>query len=143
MPKNFGKEVAKLLPMILREATTRQKSTFIDSDITMPQVVVLELLLEKEKCKMGEVAKTLNLSMSAITSIVDKMIDAAMVSRERSTEDRRVVEVELTKKGKEIAKRVSKEREDMANDLFSVLTKEERKEYLRLLKKVFSSAKRK
>ena len=71
--------------------------------------------------------------------IVDKMIRLGMVKRERSLEDRRVVKVILLKKGAETAKKITEERRKVANKIFSSLTETERKEYLRLLRKVYVS----
>ena len=136
---NFGSEIAKLLPIIIREATRRQANVFSKGKLSIPHLVILEFIDEKGPATMGELAKALQLSMGAVTSIVDKMIKMNLVKRERSQEDRRVVWVVPLKKGTETAKQVMKWREDMTNDLFSVLTESEKKEYLRLLKKVYSN----
>lgn len=143
MNKNvdFGTEVSKIHPLIMRELTKRQMSIFSKGFLTIPQVVVLDLLAERGPCKMSELAKALGLTMSAVTVIVDKMIEFKLVKRERSTKDRRVVKVIMLNKGMKIARRARKERIHIVNDFLSPLTEKEKNEYLRLLKKVYGHLK--
>lgn len=138
---DFGSEVSKILPRILREVTSRQASIFSRGDISIPHIVILEFLKETGSCRMSDLAKMLHLTMSAVTGIVDKMVDLGLVKRERSSKDRRVVRVSLLKKGEETARRVNAERESVSNDIFSVLTQQEKQEYLKLLTKVSDSLK--
>lgn len=139
---DFGSEVSKILPTILREVTKRQMTIFSKGNIAIPHIIILDLLREKGPCKMGDLAKALHLTMSAVTGIVDKMIKLKLVKRNRSRQDRRVVYVFLLKKGSKTARRVSDDRRNTANDIFSVLTKSERRQYLKLLRKVHKSLKK-
>ena len=136
---DFGGEVAKILPLILRSVTQSHSTIFSKGTLAVPHVVILELLSEKGPCKMSELAKVLRLTMSAVTAIVDKMIALDLVKRERSLEDRRVVRVGLLKKGAEAAKRIGEERRKVANRIFSPLSEAEKREYLRLLRKVYNN----
>ena len=136
---DFGTEVSKILPLIMREVTKRQMSILSKGFLTIPQVVILDLLVERGPCRMSELARVLGFTMSAVTAIVDKMISLRLVKRERSSQDRRVVKVIILNKGKETAGRVSEERRDVANNIFSALTEEDRNEYLRLLRKVYDN----
>ncbi|MFH1305044.1 MAG: MarR family transcriptional regulator [Candidatus Omnitrophota bacterium] len=139
---NFGSEVAKILPLILREVSKKQMTLFSKGTLSVPHVVILDLLKEKTSCKMGELAKMLSLTMSAVTGLVDKMVGLGLVKRERSRADRRVVRVSILKKGKQTVNRVEEMRRNMSDELFSVFTPGEKKEYLRLLKKVYRGIKR-
>jgi DNA-binding MarR family transcriptional regulator len=135
--KDFGTEISRILPLIMREFAKRQMTIFSKGFLTIPQLVILEVLAERGPCKMSKLAMTLDFSMSAVTALVDKMIALRLVRRERSSEDRRVVKVFLLNKGKDTVRRVSEERRDIANNLFAVLSKNERDEYLRMLRKVY------
>jgi DNA-binding MarR family transcriptional regulator len=135
--KDFGTEISRILPLIMREFAKRQMTTFSKGFLTIPQLVILEVLAERGSCKMSELAMTLDFTMSAVTALVDKMIALKLVRRERSSEDRRVVKVFLLNKGKDTVRRVSEERRDIANNLFAVLSNNERDEYLRMLRKVY------
>ena len=135
--ENFGAEIAKMLPALMREIAKKQDTFLMNSDLPVPGLLVLDLLREQDAATMSEISKVLHLSMSSATGIIDKMIEQGYVSRERSEEDRRVVNVILAEKGSKAAKDVNKERVDMMNDLYAVLTDNEQEEYIRLLKKVY------
>lgn len=136
---DFGTEVSKIMPLLLREVTRKQMRILSKGFLAIPHIITLDLLLEKGPCKMSELARTLGLTMSAVTAIVDKMIRLKLIKRERSSEDRRVVNVNILDKGAKTIRRVSEERRDAANSIFSPLTKEDRNEYLRLLRKVYDN----
>ena len=137
---DFGGEVAKILPLIMRRFASSQHAGLVSKmSLTVPQIIILEFLAEREICKMKELAQALHLTMSAVTAIVDKMIELRMVKRERSSKDRRVVNVIMLNKGKEMLRKVSEARCSCVNELFSTLTQEDRNEYLRILKKVYNN----
>ena len=133
---DFGKEASRLLPVIQREGMRELMPFLSDNNLTIQHVVVLELLKESGTHKMGDIAKALNLTMSAVTVIIDKMIEMELVSRERSESDRRVVNVMLEKKGNKFIEEFSCLRRGIIKEMFSHLTGEEKEEYLRLLRKV-------
>ena len=136
---DFGAEVAKILPLIMREFTKRPKSIFSELSLTIPQIVVLEFLTDQAPRKMNELATALSFTMSAVTVIVDKMIKLKLIKRERSSEDRRVVNVILLNKGREMARRIKDARRNLVNELFSTVTVEDRQQYLRILRKVYKN----
>ncbi|NQT00357.1 MAG: MarR family transcriptional regulator [Candidatus Omnitrophica bacterium] len=136
---DFGVEVAQILPLIMREFTREQKNILSKGELNIPQVVVLELLAGRSPCQMNELAKSLNLSMSAATAIVDKMVALRLVKREHSNLDRRVVNVTILSKGKQDVSRVRLARQNCVNDLFSELSEGDRREYLRILRKIADS----
>ena len=134
--RDFGEEIAKIMPLLLREVTSKKATIFTSGEITVAHIAIIEYLSEKGASSMGDIAKILNLSVSAATSVIDKMIDMKFVHRKRSDKDRRVVLVALDKKGQETAKKTMQGRKNAFNDLFSCLEDNEKVEYLRLLTKI-------
>ncbi len=136
---DFGGRVARMMSIMLRELSRRQMfETVSRSKLTVSQILVIELLRDGGPSRMGDLAKELNLTMSAVTGIVDKMIKLGLASRMPSKEDRRVVNVRLLKRGLDLAEKILEEREKAVQKLFSVLTEKEKAEYLRLIGKVFT-----
>ena len=70
--------------------------------ITYPQYLVMLVLWQHGPNSVGDVGKRLHLAASAITPLVDQLERAGMVARARGTADRRVVQVRLTDKGREL-----------------------------------------
>jgi len=75
-------------------------------DITLNQFLVLSLLVRKEHFGMGELAHQLGTSSGNMTAMIDRLVKAGLVERNRSEKDRRVVEVKLSLEGRDIAERV-------------------------------------
>ena len=135
---NYEAEISKTAGAIHRELTNKLNKIFSKGKFAMSHIIVLELLYEKKHSIMTELAKSLNLTMSATTAIIDKMVEIRLVNRNRSEKDRRIVEVSLTKKGTTTATKVLNNRLEMVKEMFFVLTKSEKQQYLKLLRKVYS-----
>lgn len=75
-------------------------------DITLNQFLVLSLLVRKESFGMGELAHQLGTSSGNMTAMIDRLVRAGLVERNRSEKDRRVVEVRLSAAGRDLAERV-------------------------------------
>jgi len=63
---------------------------------------VLRVLGRVPHCVMGRLAHSICLSLSSATGIIDGLIEKGLVRRDRSAEDRRVVEIALTEKGRAV-----------------------------------------
>lgn len=105
-------------------------------DLTVSQHTLLFSLFHPGKCKMSELARELGITMGAATSIVDRLIKAGLVKRERSTEDRRVVFVSLSKKGRRMMEEVHKVTLELMANLLSRLSAREREAFLSAYEKM-------
>lgn len=72
------------------------KSQLNCGDFTIPQTMIIYNLAHSRKMKIGELSERLGLTNSTISGIVDRLEDQGIVTRQRSTVDRRVVYVELS-----------------------------------------------
>lgn len=68
-------------------------------DITNNDMHVIEAIGIGKGENMSAVAKKLNITLSSLTTAVNSLVRKAYVERQRSSEDRRVVEIRLTEKG--------------------------------------------
>jgi DNA-binding MarR family transcriptional regulator len=73
--------------------------------ITGPQLWVLKTVLRNGSLPLGELSQKMYLHPSTISGVVDRLEKKGYVSRDRDQEDRRVVMVQLTPKGKRLVKR--------------------------------------
>lgn len=83
----------------------RFSRTFKEHGLTVPQYDVLLRLLQapEHAVPMGELARTLLYSSGAATKLVDRLVTLGHVTRERSTDDGRVMVVRLTEPGAALA----------------------------------------
>jgi DNA-binding MarR family transcriptional regulator len=72
--------------------------------ITGPQLWVLKTIAGSRGLPLGELSKKMYLHPSTITGVVDRLEKKGYVTRERNSEDRRVINVRLTPAGDALAK---------------------------------------
>jgi DNA-binding MarR family transcriptional regulator len=73
--------------------------------VTPTQLSVLKLLHEIGDLRLGDLSRRIRAQNSTVTGIVDRMEEAALVQRARSTDDRRVWTIGLTPRGRDVAAR--------------------------------------
>src|SRR3989344_592247 len=107
--------------------------------ITHSQWFVLTMIEHFKKRNIKNIAQALEMSSSAVTQLVDPLVQAGYVIRQEDRQDRRLVQLELSPKGKKhIAVSKGKRIAEMAG-LFDALTDKELEEFVRLHKKVTSN----
>lgn len=70
--------------------------------ITPQQFMVLRTLALNPEMKLADLSDELHLGNSTTSGIVDRMVEAELVTRERSHADRRSVTLKLSEKGEQI-----------------------------------------
>ena len=68
-------------------------------DLTTPQFGVLEALFHLGPLSLGELAEKLLVTGGNVTYVMDRLEDQGLVFRERSPDDRRVIQAKLTDAG--------------------------------------------
>jgi MarR family transcriptional regulator, organic hydroperoxide resistance regulator len=71
--------------------------------LTGSQLLVLNMLGPKGRVSLSDLSERIRAKNSTVTGIVDRMERDGVVLRRRSEEDRRVVYIELTAKGRKLA----------------------------------------
>lgn len=71
----------------------------LPSDITPEQLFIIRYLMRYKQVTSSELAETLCVGKSTISSICNRLVDKGLVARIPSREDRRVVYLELTEAG--------------------------------------------
>ncbi len=71
--------------------------------VTMAQSFILFALLEKDGCTLTEIGNRAQIDNSSLTTMVDKLEKEGLVERRLYAQDRRVVTLYLTEKGRKLA----------------------------------------
>ena len=106
----FSHRVGRLIPQIHSEILRKNQKQFHFGDITFSQTAVLGILKERGPLMMKDIAKSLSITTSAATGLVDRMVKPKLLKRKAHPEDRRIISIELTKKGKNLIDRVTKQK---------------------------------
>jgi len=104
--------------------------------LTESQFSALETLGHKGPLTLGELCKKQLVSGGNMTVVIDNLEREQLVERVRSSTDRRVILVHLTKKGKALFESIFPAHADLVAELASVLKPEEQRDLAGLLKKL-------
>ena len=104
--------------------------------VNMSQLKAMTAFSEDSFLSMGELCKMANIKMPSMTEVVDRFEKEGILERIRNNEDRRVVKVKMTAKGKKMHKEVLKRRANELTKMFGVLTTKDRTKLVDSLKNV-------
>lgn len=93
--------------------------------LSFPQYKMLYILTQHGTLKVSQLADMIGITSSAITSLTDKLLTDGYVHRERAEQDRRVVYISITEKGKEIAEKVRENQQETIHRIFDMLEEED------------------
>ena len=83
-----------------RLVTRRYQPLLEPFGITYPQYIVLMILWEDAPCTVSHVVERALLNTNTLTPLLKRLEQLGYVTRQRSTRDERVVEIDLTKAGR-------------------------------------------
>lgn len=106
------------------------------ADLTGPQLTVVKLLETVGDLSLSELSEKIRAQNSTVTGIIDRMERENLVTRERSREDRRVVHIKLTPKGRELAREIPVEPMEIFKGALESLTAQEMRDLMRIMTKL-------
>ena len=132
----FADRVAELFPQLARGMARHGNNYLTKGAITLPQLWVLGYLAKQPECPMRELADFMKMGLSSVTGMVDRLVKQGLAGRRRTEKDRRIVFVDISKKGRKVLKEILEQRRITTLELFETLTAEERSIYLSILEKL-------
>lgn len=90
------------LRRVFQVVNERSKKAERDTSLTGPQLWAIKVVAEAAPIKVSEIARRMYLHPATVVGILDRLESRELVSRTRSRQDRRVVEIDLTDQGKEL-----------------------------------------
>ncbi len=104
------------------------------------EIAVIDTLGAEGPIVMGQLARRVRLPLSTATRIVDRLVERKMVQRERLEDNRRVVQVRLAQLGLRFYRGALHGRIAGAQRMLRALDGSERRELVRLIRKIADSA---
>lgn len=95
------------------------------SDVTVNDMHIIEAVGLGAGNNMSTIARKLNITVGSLTTSMNNLVLKGYAARERSEEDRRVVNIRLTKKGEQAYRHHEAFHEQMAVAALSTLPQEE------------------
>lgn len=116
------------------EQTALQNGEFKELSVT--EIHTIEAIGMYESRSMSEVAADLKITVGTLTTAINKLINKGYVERKRIEEDRRVVLIQLTKKGKLAFRIHEKFHRDMVRATIEGLSEDEEKILVRAMEQL-------
>jgi DNA-binding MarR family transcriptional regulator len=104
--------------------------------VTATQLNVLKLLDEIGSLSLSELSRRLVAQNSSVTGLVDRMVQAGLVIREQSAEDRRVWRIRLSDKGELVARAAEVTPWNLLKRALATLDAREKEQLVAVLRKV-------
>jgi DNA-binding MarR family transcriptional regulator len=137
---NLDERARKLtdhLQTVMDEAeSVDKKASAAREKLTWQEIRVLRAVGRTDCCPMSGLADAICLSLSSATGLIDRLVGKKLVKRDRSSEDRRVVQVELTEQGRALNEEAMEGPLQFSRDLLKGLTVEEQEDLLTLFRKI-------
>ena len=127
------REISIMVPKLMKGART---GLFSKANVTTAQMIMLVSIHDHGQCKLKTLAKERGISPPTATGLIDRLVRAGYVKRGSDPEDRRVVMVSLTGKGKSSVQDFLSTVRNRWKNILVHLTPKEQQQYLNILKKI-------
>ncbi len=135
-PGERSKDVDRILEAVVylyTESRRVTKALARQHGLTGPQVTALKILEGLGELSLSELSARMSAKNSTITGLVDRMERDGLVRRERSEQDRRVVHIRATERGRAIAAAVPVTAREIFAGALRSLSAPDRAELMRIL----------
>ncbi len=139
IPPGLQREVDTIVETIVylyTESRRLTKEVARARNLTGPQLTVVKMLHHLGDLNLSELSDRIRAKNSTVSGIIDRMEREELVRRVRSREDRRVVHIRLTERGRELAEGVPIPPMEIFQAAIGSLEPEELSTVLRILLKV-------
>lgn len=127
------REVSVLIPRMLRGIQTSLAPV---ASISLPQFILLVGLKDMGPTAVTEIARARNVSPPTVTRLVDRLIEAHMVTRMEDPHDRRRVIVKLTAQGETAVQCFQQAMRDRWKTVLVHLPEKEQEAFLKAIRHV-------
>ncbi|RNC71841.1 MAG: MarR family transcriptional regulator [Desulfuromonadales bacterium] len=95
-------EIMDNIRRVFQVVNEQSKQVERETGLTGPQVWAIKVISEHGPVRVSDLAMKMYLHPATVGGILDRLEKRGLISRNRSTEDRRVVEVSLTDEGRSL-----------------------------------------
>ena len=141
MPEKIDDAVTKIERLLRHVAfiiKKRGRDILVDFGITAPQFNALLVLRDNPNITMGDLCERLFLACSTATDLIDRMEKNGLLERSRDKQDRRVIRLSISDKGRSVISEVIEARRRYVASILEKLTAEEIEQLANSLDKLHS-----
>ena len=135
---NQEEQVLICLRQIIRATDLYSRQLSKKVGLTAPQLLVLQAIRAVGAVSVSALAKEISLSQATVTTIIDRLESRGLVTRHRSTQDKRIVHTTLTPKGQSMVDTAPRPLQDVFSTRFDGLEEWEKSMIVASLQRVAS-----
>lgn len=98
-------EVIDNLRRISQAISEYSRNAVKTTELTGPQLWAIKIIANAARIRVSDLARQMYLRPATVVGILDRLETKGLVTRTRSTEDRRVVDIELSDMGKSLVEK--------------------------------------
>jgi DNA-binding MarR family transcriptional regulator len=132
-------ELEEVFRQVFRKAKSYTNS-FECEGLNSTMAVILLRLEEEGPQKVSQLADALWITPGAVTGFSDKLVAEGYAERERSEQDRRVVYLSITDKGRGVAELLRQYRRQFSDKLFGVLPQDDVQHLIRIFRQILNES---
>ena len=102
MTSHYDDSILRSLRRITRAIDLYSKKLAANHQLTGPQLVCLRVLAQIDQMSPSELSKQISLSQATVTGILDRLERRELLTRQRSSIDKRRVHIKLTPAGQKL-----------------------------------------
>lgn len=114
----------------------REYTTIKEGGLTVSQFAVLEVLYHRGDLRVCEILDKILATGGNMTVVIDNLVKDGLVSRCSDPSDKRVNLIRITEKGRDLIQGIFPKHIQNINGIFSVLTDDEKRNLISVLKKL-------
>ena len=128
--------IERLLRIVSIIVKQRGRDILSEFEITPPQFNALWHLDESGAITMGELCQKMYLACSTATDLIDRMERNELIERQRDTNDRRVIRLHITAKGREVIGQVMQARRQYLSGILTKMSDEDKSRLIEALDQI-------
>ena len=138
--KGYISQLDDLLPVLIKHFQISNPYKLFGVKITLQQYLTLDALVKRGKCMVSELSKTMNVALSTMTELINRLVKRDFIRKIRDIKDNRIIWINLTNKGLEIFRSMTKKKQKHISGILEKLAYNERKTLIDILKTVSQAA---
>lgn len=123
-------EYEQIMERLMNAYKGRMFRVFKAEELTPPQFYALVTIARLRRTKMSPLADELGLSMGAASTLVDRLVQRGLVTRDADVTDRRAVFVSLSEKGDKVLNEAHVARRGILTQVFGQMAEDERRQVI-------------
>ncbi len=131
-----ARDLVTCMEAMRRRMSQRMPWKGVPAGLSVQDIKAFAVLADQGAVTMSDYAKAMGTPLSTATHAVERLVAKGIAVRFRVESDRRIVQVDLSEKGRKMRHTFDQARLDMGRAMLSPLTKGEREIFLELMTKI-------